>query len=57
MRVPKKSTPNFDDNFILFFYNTDAGRDTLYNRVTELTFKCHVMAPVAMPPQGGFLLQ
>ena len=35
-------------------YNIIAGRDTLYIRVTELTFKCHVMAPATEPPKGGF---
>ena len=49
----------------IFFLNIDknkkitytiyAGRDTLYTRVTELTFKCHVLAPVMGPPKGGFL--
>lgn len=35
-------------------YTNIAGSNTLYNRVTEFTFKCHVMAPVTMPPKGGF---
>jgi hypothetical protein len=37
-------------------YTIDAGRDTLYTRVTEFTFKCHVLAPVTRPLKGGFFI-
>lgn len=36
-------------------YNIIAGKIALYTRVTELTFKCHVLAPATgKPPKGGF---
>ena len=38
-------------------YNIVTGRDTLYTRVTELTFKCYVRTPVmGEPPVGGFFI-
>ena len=41
-------------NFLNIAYNIGAGRNALYTRETEFTFKCHIMAPVTGPPQGGF---
>ncbi len=39
-------------------YNIIAGKIALYTRVTELTFKCHVLAPATgKPPKGGFFLR
>lgn len=43
------------DKLSAILYTINAGRDTLYTRVTELTFKCHLMAPATGPPEGGFL--
>ena len=37
-------------------YNIFAGRNTLYTRGIELTFKRHVLAPTTGPPLGGFFL-
>ncbi len=36
-------------------YNNDAGRNTLYTRVTELTFKRYVRSPVTGTPSGVIL--
>ncbi len=39
-------------------YNIIAGKIALYTRVTELTFKCHVLAPATgKPPKGGFFFK
>ena len=36
-------------------YNNSAGRNTLYTRVTELTFKRYVISSATRSPQGDFL--
>ena len=37
-------------------YNINAGRNTLYTRVTELTFKRHVVSSAARTPSGVFFI-
>ena len=48
----KKKTVDFLENIA---YNNTAGRNTLYTRVIELTFKRHNLSPTTRPPfLGGF---
>lgn len=42
------------DKLSTILYTISAGRDTLYTRVTEFTFKCHLMTPATGPPKGVF---
>ncbi len=44
------------DNLHITVYNNIAGRNTLYTRVTELTFKRHVMSSAARTPSGVFFI-
>lgn len=39
-----------------FAYNIVAGRNTLYTRVIELTFKRYVLSPTTGPPTRRFFL-
>lgn len=41
------------DLMAIIEYNISAGRNTLYTRVFELTFKRHVMSPTTRPPLDG----
>ena len=44
------------DKINVIVYNIDAGRNTLYTRVTEFTFKRYVISPVAGTPSGVLFL-